>query len=141
MPPIQQKRKCLRRIGSHGGRSKKVCQQSPTAGSNSSQDEFVLNEESDEEAANRVHGSLGGSQDIGTGGSGSGQGGKKGPAKSTLWRRAQKEKEKQRLQEASVDERLENSWEDLETQVEEKWPMVGKEVRLIVLKKGMLILL
>lgn len=72
MPPVLQKLKRLGRIGSHGGRSRKVCQQSPNAGSNSSQDEFVPNAESDEKGANLIHSSLGGSQDIGTRGSGSG---------------------------------------------------------------------
>ena len=29
-----------------------------------------------------------------------------------------------------------NSWEDMEKQVEEKWPIVTKEMRTIVLKQG-----
>ena len=67
----------------------------------------------------------------------------RGPSRSTLWRRAQKAKEneqqqKQPAQSCQVD--AESNWEDIEKLVEEKWPMVAREIRATVLKKGIIIL-
>ena len=67
----------------------------------------------------------------------------KGPARSTIWRRAQKEKEKEkerqrRVEQQQNEDNAEENWEDIERLVEEKWPMVSKEIRATVLKRGMI---
>jgi len=57
----------------------------------------------------------------------------KGPAKSTIWKRAQKKKAKEkerqwRVQQQQDEDTAEENWEDMGRLVEEKWPMVSKEM-------------
>ena len=58
----------------------------------------------------------------------------KGPSRTTLWRRAKKEREMEN--EGQNELNAEENWEDMEQLVEEKWPRVSKEIRTTVLKRG-----
>jgi len=144
MPRIEKKRKHMRTIGSEGGRSKKLCD-SPESGTstlnaNNKPQNLVANHSHNPHAKSDYSLNHLSSHHQNAEPSSSTT---RGPSRSTLWRRAQKanEREKQRIaqeQQSLVD--AEGNWEDIEKLVEEKWPMVAKEIRVTVLKKGMMIL-
>jgi len=69
----------------------------------------------------------------------------KGPARCPIWRSAPKKKAKKkerpwRVQQQQDEENAEENWDDMERLVEEKWPMVTKEMRGTLLKRGMIYL-
>ena len=139
----------MRAAGSQGGRPKKLCDlsDSPIQQQNISHTESEYEDEQDNlhpaiseselpTISNEPTAPLGRPSHNSVWGNNSGTG--KGPSKSTLWRRAQREREQLREQEELDLGGDEDNWEDLMREVEEKWPMVSKEIRATVLKKGMI---
>jgi len=138
----------MRTIGSEEGRAKKPCESpeshSPALNANqfpsSSQQNMAANiaNRSDPEFNGHSH-----NPTISSDNTTSSPSTTRGPSQSTLWRRAQKAKEKkqqQKEQAQSSQGDAESNWEDIEKLVEEKWPMVAREIRATVLKKGIIIL-
>ena len=138
MPRLVKKRKHMRTIGSEGGRAKKPCDSPESRISTSNTNENNQNDQHAEPNYSATH--LSPPRQIGDDSSGT----IPGPSRSTVWRRAQKVKELERKrieqeQQSQVD--AESNWEDIEKLVEEKWPIVAREIRATVLTKGMISLL
>jgi len=133
MPRPNDQRKRLRAVGSQGGRPKKLCNspESPSEYHDIRATQFpspsptianIPSSQSDPNSSLSQSSSSGSTN--------------REPSKSTLWRRAQRERENARKQqELEVMSGSEN-WEDIEREVEEKWPMVTKAIRETVLMKG-----
>jgi len=138
----------MRTIGSEGGRAKKPCESpeshSPTLNANqfpsSSQQNMAANiaNTSNPEFNAHAHNPTTSSDNATSSPSTT-----RWLSRSTLWRRAQKAKEKEQQQKeqgqrSQVD--AESNWEDIEKLVKEKWPMVARGIQATVLKKGIIIL-
>lgn len=53
---------------------------------------------------------------------------RKGPSRTTLWRKRQKEQERVKEQEERNEGNRVENWEDTDSQVEEKWSIVTKKI-------------
>ena len=64
-----------------------------------------------------------------------------GPSRSTLWRRAQRQKaeESKRIEQLERSRNAEHDWQDIDRLVEKKWPMVTKDIRATILFKGIIL--
>ena len=149
MPRINKKQKLKRQSGSQGGRPKKLCDISESPmGEYSTLDSGQISAIPPRSQQNQhlISSHFNNSQSIsnsliqpsGTEGN-AGTNTQKGPSRTTLWRRRQREQERVRGQEERNEGNRVEDWEDTDHQVEEKWPMVTKEIRTTVLKQGMIV--